>query len=79
VLMAYDFQQIARNKKHVLLWETRFSIRQHGNNFDEQLGVMADYASRYFGQNSNGLVHTRALKESVKLDELKILGEVPAK
>lgn len=79
VLMAYDFQQIARNKKHVLLWETRFSIRQQGNDFDKKLATMANYAARYFGQNTNGLVHKHDLKENIKLHETKFIGEVPDK
>ena len=79
VLMAYDFQQMARKRKHVLLWETPFSIRQRDNDFDQQLGAMADYAARYFGQNSRGLIREGTRKESIRLDELKILGEVPEK
>jgi len=37
VLMAYDFQLLWKEKKHKLLWETRFSIRQRHNDFDRQL------------------------------------------
>ncbi len=59
VLMAYDFQLLWKQKKHKLLWETRFSIDEHHNQFDKALPAMAQYASRYFGQPSNGLVRTR--------------------
>lgn len=77
VLMAYDFQLMWKEKKHKLLWETRYSIRQRGNSFDEQLAAMSHYASRYFGQSSNGLVRKPLPKESIRLDELKILGVEP--
>ncbi len=78
VLLAYDFKLMAQ-KKHKLLWETRFSIRQRGNNFDQQLSAMAAYASRYFGQESHGLIRKPMKTESIRLDELKILGVEPDK
>ncbi len=56
VLMAYDFQLLWKDRKHKLLWETRFSIRQRHNNFDDALAGMAKAASEYFGQNSGGMV-----------------------
>ena len=62
VLMAYDFQATWKQKKHKLLWETRFSIAQHNNDFRKQLGGMAFYASKYFGTDSHGLIR-RALPE----------------
>ncbi len=77
VLMAYDFQLMAKEKKHKLLWETRFSVLQRGNAFDQQLASMAQSASRYFGQRTNGLLR-KPLGTDVRLRELKILGEVPA-
>jgi len=52
VLMAYDFQLMWKQKKHKLLWETRFSVRQASNDFGKDLPAMA----QYFGQDSNGLV-----------------------
>ena len=48
VLMAYDFQLMWKEKKHKLLWETRFSIRENRNDFGVALPAMAQYASRYF-------------------------------
>jgi hypothetical protein len=62
VLMAYDFQMLWKDKKRKLLWETRFSIREQGNDFRKMLPSMALYASQYFGQDSHGLVR-RALPE----------------
>lgn len=78
VLLAYDFKLMAQ-KKPKLLWETRFSIRQRGNNFDQQLSAMAEYASRYFGEESHGLIRKPMKTESIKLDELKILEVEPDK
>ncbi len=57
VLMAYDFQMLWKEKKAKLLWETRFSVRETGNDFGKQLAAMAAGASRYFGQNTGRLVH----------------------
>jgi hypothetical protein len=79
VLMAYDFQLMWKQKKHKLLWETRFSIRQHRNDFDEQLAAMADYASRYFGQDTQGVIRTPLREGKVTLGEPKVLGVEPEK
>jgi hypothetical protein len=76
VLMAYDFQLIWKQKKHKLLWETRFSIRERGHNFNEDLVTMAQSASKYFGQDSQGLVRTTVPFAHVDIGELKSLGEV---
>ena len=57
VLMAYDFQLMWKQKKAKLLWETRFSVREGGNDFGRQLDAMASGAARYFGQNTGRLVH----------------------
>ena len=78
VLMAYDFQLMWKQKKHKLLWETRFSISERRNQFDKALPVMGQYASRYFGQDSNGLSRTRVPEGQVKVGEPKSLGEVGA-
>jgi hypothetical protein len=56
ILMAYDFQMAWKQKKHKLLWETRFSINQPRNDFGKALPAMAAYASQYFGKSSKGLV-----------------------
>jgi hypothetical protein len=58
VLLAFDFQAFRTEKQHKLLWETRFSINESKNHFDKALPVMAQYASRYFGQDSHGLLRT---------------------
>lgn len=75
VLMAYDFQLMRNEKKHRLIWETRFSIRQQHHLFDKDLPSMAAYASRYFGQDSHGLVHDKVPIGEVEVGEVKTLGE----
>jgi len=67
VLMAYDFQLLWKEKKHKLLWETRFSISERHNEFDRALPVMARYASQYFGQPSKGLERTRVPEGTVEV------------
>ena len=67
--MAYDFQLLWKQKKHKLLWETRFSINQKHNEFDKTLPAMAEYAARYFGQPSNGLVRERLLNDHVEVGQ----------
>lgn len=59
VLMAYDFPLLWKQKKHKLLWETRFSVRERNNQFDKALPAMAQYASKFFGVPSDGLVRER--------------------
>jgi len=78
VLMAYDFQLVWKEKKHKLLWETRFSINERHNAFDKALPVIAQYASKYFGQDSKGLLRTRVPEGRVDVGEPKSLGEVEA-
>ncbi len=56
ILRAYDFQAVWKEKKQKLLWEVRYSIRARDHLFDEALVSMTHMASRYFGQNSKGLV-----------------------
>jgi hypothetical protein len=69
VLMAYDFQLLWKEKKHKLLWETRFSISERHNAFDKALPVMAAYASQYFGQDSSGLLRTRVPEGRVQVKD----------
>ena len=76
VLMAYDFQLLWKQKKHKLLWETRFSISERHNEFDKALPAMAQYASRYFGQDTHGLLRAQVLEGHVDVGEVKSLGEV---
>ena len=79
VLMAYDFQLMWKQKKPKLLWETRFSVSEHHNEFDKQLEAMAAFASKYFGQDSHGLRHDLVPEGHVEVGAVKSLGEVPQK
>jgi len=79
VLMAYDFQLLWKEKKHKLLWETRFSIREHRNDFGKQLAAMAQTASRYFGQDSHGLIRKQEREGHVEIGETKFLDFEPEK
>jgi hypothetical protein len=75
VLRAFDFQAWGQ-KKTKLLWETRFSIDQRRNAFDQALPLMAEYASQFFGQDSKGLLMAQVSGGKVELGEVKSLGEV---
>jgi hypothetical protein len=74
VLMAYDFQSLWKHKERKLLWETRFSIRERRNDFSKALAAMAENASRYFGQDSHGLIRERLPETYITFGEPKVLG-----
>jgi hypothetical protein len=76
VIMAYDYQLLVTSKKHKLLWETRFSIREHTHAFNQQLMAMAVQASKLFGQDSNGLTRKPLPEGRVDLGEVRSLGVV---
>lgn len=76
VLLAYDFQLLRKHKQRKLLWQTRFSIRERRNDFAKQLSAMTQSASRFFGQDSGGLVRKPLLNGHVDLGETKSLGAV---
>jgi len=77
VLMAYNFQLLWKKKIPKLVWETRFSIKERGNEFDKALPTMAGYASKYFCEDSRGLRHREMPNPVINLGELKILEEYP--
>jgi len=79
VLMAYDFQLMWKEKKHKLLWETRFSIRERHHDFGKDLPAMALAASRYFGQDSHGLVRKPEREGHVEIGETRFLEFEPEK
>jgi hypothetical protein len=76
VLLAYDFQVFRKENKHKLLWEARFCINEPRNDFAKALPVMAQYASRYFGQDSHGLLRTKVPEGKVLIGEPRSLGEI---
>jgi len=67
-----------KDKKHKLLWEIRFSVRQVHHQFDKDLPAMAQYASQYFGHDSEGLVRKAIPLGHVDIGDVKTLGAVPA-
>jgi hypothetical protein len=79
VLMAYDFQKLWKEKKRKLLWVTRISIRQRGNDFGKVLPAMMQYASEYFGRDSHGLLRREIREGHVEVGEPTTIGVVPEK
>ncbi|RXK54842.1 hypothetical protein ESB00_02795 [Oleiharenicola lentus] len=79
VLLAYDFQVLWKEKKRKLVWEARYSIRERGNRFDQQLEAMTRSAARHFGQNSEGLKRQSFPRGTVEMGELEIIGTEPGK
>jgi hypothetical protein len=82
VLMAYDFQTMWREKKHKLVWEARFSVREQGNDFTRALPAMAEYASQYFGRDSHGLLRTHVPDGRIDVGDptlVEFLTETPAR
>jgi hypothetical protein len=76
VVMAYDYQLLVKSKQHKLLWETRFSIREHNHAFNQQLMAMTVQASKFFGQDSNGLSRQPLPDGRVDIGPLANLGVV---
>ena len=79
VMKAYDFQMMWKEKKHKLLWETRFSLREQGNDFAKLLPAMAICASPFFGQDSYGLIRKAIPEGSVEIGVPKTLAMDPEK
>ncbi|HEY1791645.1 MAG TPA: hypothetical protein VGG34_01900 [Opitutaceae bacterium] len=73
VLMAYDFQLMWKEKKAKLLWETRYSISQRGNDFSKELAAMSLDASKYFGRDSGGLIHNDIPVGRVEIGGAKVV------
>jgi hypothetical protein len=74
VLMAYDFQAIWKQKHKKLLWVTRISVIARRNDFGKVLPAMTKFASRYFGQDSHGLLRAALPLGRVDIGELKLMG-----
>ena len=79
VMMAYDFQKLWKDKKKKLLWVTRISIRQRGNEFGKVLPSMVQYASDYFGRDSHGLLRREIREGRVEVGEPTTIGILPQK
>jgi len=78
VLMAYDFELLRREKKHKLVWETRFSINERRNAFDKALPVMAQNAAVYFGRPTNGLMRKRIYDGQVDIQPPSLIEFLPS-
>jgi len=77
ILLAIDFQEVWKHKKVKLLWETRISLSERRHEFDKEIPVMMQYASRYLGQDSHGLVMKPVPEGHVEIGAVKSLGDEP--
>jgi len=78
VLLAYDFGLLLKEKKHKLVWETRFSINERRNAFDKALPVMAQNAAVYFGRATNGLMRKRIYDGQVDIEPPSLIEFLPS-
>ena len=78
ILMAYDYQQMKKDKKSKLLWATRISVRSPGNNFLEAMPALVEAGANVYGRQVEGLVRVDAGERGGRVDlgELKIMGTV---
>jgi hypothetical protein len=79
VLRAFDFQTAWKRRRIRLLWETRFSLSERQHDFGKELPTMAHTASKYFGQDTDGLIRASIPEGSVEIGDVKSLGNVPEK
>jgi hypothetical protein len=79
VLSAFDYPTLVKQKKQKFLWEARFSIREHGNDFEKRLPAMVAAASDYFGRDSHGLHHVDVPDGKVLIGPVESLGTVAGK
>ena len=77
VLRAFDFQTAWKQRRIKLLWETRFSLSERQHDFEKELPTMAHTASKYFGQDTKGLIRARISEGQIEIGEVKSLGNVP--
>jgi hypothetical protein len=79
ILRAFDFQAAWKQKKVKLLWETRFSLSEREHDFEKELPTMAHTASKYFGQDTHGLIQASIPEGSVEIGDVRSLGNVQEK
>jgi hypothetical protein len=79
VLMAYDWPLLSKQRKTMLLWETRCSMAQRDHRFDQALAAMTNQAASFFGQDSGGLRHRSMPEGRVEVGEPKVVDPVPPK
>lgn len=78
ILMAYDANALRSGQKK-RLWVTRMSIRSAGVNFTMAIDRMSGVAANFYGtrQNSIAMEESKDRKGTVKIGELKIIGDTP--
>lgn len=78
ILMAYDANALRAGQKK-RLWITRMSIRSAGVNFTMAVDRMSGVAANFYGtrQNSIAMGESKDRKGTVKIGELKIIGDTP--
>lgn len=79
VLQAYDFRLAWKEKKLKLLWEARISIQEDDNDFNQSLERMLATATRFFGQDSDGLQRRSAPEGHITTGPLNVLEYSPTK
>lgn len=79
VLIALDYNTLARKKGGKLLWEAKVSIDVRGNPFDENLAAMMAAASRHFGENLQKLVHEDVPEGTVTVGTPVLVKDAPQK
>ncbi len=79
ILRAFDFRFAWKERKIRLLWETRYSLSERLHDFSKELPGMTQYASQYFGQDTQGLMRAPVPEGRVDIGEVKSLGTVPEK
>ena len=79
VLIAVDLRTMVKEKRTKPLWSIRYNIRSQGTDFVSALPQMTQFASHYFGRDSEGLVNpsTRDQQGRVELGEQKVIRVEP--
>ena len=76
ILTAFDFRSAWKEKALIPLWSTRYNIATRGNHFTAALPSMSQFASRFFGRDSRGLIRRLNPTGKVEMGEVQILGAV---
>lgn len=79
-ISAFDLKQARDANKKTLLWTTRISMAQQGNEFEKKFAAMLATAKPFLGKPTDGLLRKYRPDARVDLGELKFLGtvDVPA-
>ncbi len=76
-LVAVDYQAALREEQVRPVWSVRYSIRSRRTTFDAAAPQMSDFASRYFGRDSGGLINPSTDQPNAKVDigELQVVDD----